>query len=134
MKKIAILLLVVFCTLFSASIALAGPADPPANTDGGTSTKTGGVLETIRSKSNDKAIEDQIDQSTAKVVNTARTIALIIALLLLMWILYSLLWSANPQGLAQMKIKITSFVVALWGALFTETILGWLLNVFGYKL
>lgn len=117
-KGIIILFLLAFTMMFSTTIALAEE----------------GVLSKIKTESTDIALKNKIDTAANKLITTVRSISIVVCVLIAAWIFYSLWFSANPQGLMQMKVRVAFFVVGLYGGLFTESIVGFVLNFMGYTI
>lgn len=74
-----------------------------------------------------------VDTATTNLISTIRKVAVLVAIIFIAWIGYGLWFSANPQNLSQMKVKVALFVIGLFVAIDTEQIVGAVLNFMGYK-
>ncbi|MEK5217743.1 hypothetical protein [Psychrobacillus sp. FSL H8-0487] len=87
----------------------------------------------IKANNQDK-LEATIDKAGKEVVNTAREIAIVALVVLIIWMAYSLLIKKSAEGLADMKGRLGGVVIAVAFIFFTDQILGAIFGVLGVKL
>lgn len=86
----------------------------------------------VKSKSI-KDLENTVDKAGKTLVDTAREIAIVAAVIVMITMAYSLFWKKSAEGLADMKLRFGGLLVAIAMIFFTETILSFLFGLFGYK-
>ncbi|WP_026701669.1 hypothetical protein [Salibacterium aidingense] len=81
--------------------------------------------------SNTSDLTNAVDTAGSDFVTSVRSIAIVVAAALVLWMGFSLLFSGNAQSLANMKYRTGSLVLALILAFKTEMVLSWGFGIFG---
>ncbi|WP_374724105.1 hypothetical protein [Calidifontibacillus erzurumensis] len=92
-----------------------------------------GIKDTIRSE-NIGTLESNVDQAGSSLISFIRGIAIIVAIVMLLWMGFLKFFSGDAQSISQMKVKLGVFVLAIIFTFKTEAILGALFNLFGVDL
>ena len=79
-------------------------------------------------------VENQVDSAAEKLIGFVRRISITVSIGILISMAYSLFWSRNAQGIAEMKGRVILFLLGIFVAFNTEAVLGTILNFFGVDL
>lgn len=119
MKKTVALMLI-----FAVLLMLAAPV--LAN------TTSGSIRDSLESKFDEEGIVNTLDSKAATLINQARVIAAIVAVIFLVAFGYSMFTAGgDPQKYAIAKSKLIGFVIALFFIFAAESIVGGLLTLLG---
>lgn len=84
--------------------------------------------------SNIEDLENTVDNAGVQIVDLARDIGIVVAIIVILWAAYSLLIKKSAEGLADMKGRMGVLLIAIGFIFFTEQILGAILGLFGVEL
>lgn len=85
-------------------------------------------------KSNIDDLEKTVDKAGNQVVDLAREIAIVVAIIVIVWAAYSLFIKKSAEGLADMKGRMGVLLLAIAMIFFTEKILGAVFGLFGVEI
>lgn len=84
--------------------------------------------------SNINELENTVDNAGKQIVDLAREIAIVIAVIVIIWGAYSLFVKKSAEGLADMKGRMGVLLLAIAMIFFTEKILGAIFGLFGVSI
>lgn len=121
-------MLALFISLFSTSFAYAAdPTPAPGSSD------SGSLIGKI-SGNGSKEVISKADKTAQGIVDLVRAIGILGAICLGVWIGMTMVANGwNPNALLQMKTRIVFFILGLYVAYQTESLVGAAFNMIGYK-
>lgn len=88
----------------------------------------------VKKNNGTSQLEKTVDKAGNEIVKLARDVAIVVAVIVIVWAAYSLFVKRSAEGLADMKGRMGVLLLAIALIFFTEQILGAILGMFGVKL